>query len=264
VTPTGVYVYGVAPGDTAEPTGLAGVDPDYPVELLRDGSLAAIASRVDLDEFGEDALAERARELEWVAPRALRHEGVLEHALGSGGSLVPFRFGTIYLDAEQVTALLRERSRELAEALERVRDRVELGVRGALDRRAAEEHVLTHDPELAALAAEVEGASSGAAYLRRKQLERRLDTAVRQHVAELSTTVHERLAAAADDARANPPREREDDLVPLLNGAYLVARGGENAFAAEVERTAAEHEGLSLELTGPWPAYNFVPEELAP
>jgi hypothetical protein len=51
----------------------------------------------------------------------------------------------------------------------------------------------------------------------------------------------------------------------ILNGAYLVERGELDGFAAEVERLSAEgaETVLELETTGPWPPYNFVPEELA-
>jgi Gas vesicle synthesis protein GvpL/GvpF len=264
---TGVYVYGVAPADAAPPEGATGVDPGFPVELVRDGGLAAIASRVDLAEFGADALAERARELEWVAPRALAHESVLERALAGGRPLLPFRFGTIYLDADHVTALLRERSRELSNALERVRGRVELGVRGAVDQRAIEVFATSRDPELQRLADEVTGASSGAAYLRGKQLERRLAEAVEREAAHLAAQVHDTLAAEAADARRNAPRPDEDGaLIAILNGAYLVEQSAQAPFAAEVDRLAAEQAetGLVLETTGPWPPYNFVPEELTP
>lgn len=265
MTATGVYVYGVTPADAEAPEGVPGVDPGYPVELVRDGGLAAIASRVDLAEFGEQALAERARELDWVAPRALAHEEVLERALKGGRSLLPFRFGTIYLDTEQVGALLRERSEELSRGLERVRDRLELGVRGALDPARAEAALLESDPNLAPLAAELAGSSSGAAYMRRKQLERELASAVGRLAAALAAEAHERLAAVAADARSNQPREREDELMPILNGAYLVERDGRQAFEAEVELVAAEYadEGLVLEPTGPWPPYNFVSEDPA-
>jgi hypothetical protein len=77
--------------------------------------------------------------------------------------------------------------------------------------------------------------------------------------------LHEHLAAAATDARRNPPRPAEGDRMTILNGAYLVDRGEQDGFAAEVERMSAEgaDTGLALETTGPWPPYNFVPEELA-
>ena len=49
----------------------------------------------------------------------------------------------------------------------------------------------------------------------------------------------------------------------LFNGAYLVS--DRERFEREVDALAADHResGMHLELTGPWPPYNFVPEELA-
>jgi hypothetical protein len=46
----------------------------------------------------------------------------------------------------------------------------------------------------------------------------------------------------------------------LFNGAYLVSDRG--PFEQALGSFAREHAELQLELTGPWPAYNFVPEEL--
>ena len=54
---------------------------------------------------------------------------------------------------------------------------------------------------------------------------------------------------------------REEEMV--FNGAYLVTadRGGFEAALASLAREIRD-DGVDLELTGPWPAYNFVPEEL--
>ena len=45
----------------------------------------------------------------------------------------------------------------------------------------------------------------------------------------------------------------------ILNGAYLAMDGGA-ALSTETAALAAEHDarGISFELTGPWPPYNFV------
>ena len=75
--------------------------------------------------------------------------------------------------------------------------------------------------------------------------------------------VHERLASLAAEARANPPQRpelsgRRERM--LLNGAYLVAAEREQAFADAVKNLGAElvGDGVELELTGPWPPYNFT------
>jgi hypothetical protein len=49
----------------------------------------------------------------------------------------------------------------------------------------------------------------------------------------------------------------------LLNGAYLVRRddGRLREVVAELESLYGPH-GVTYELTGPWPPYNFVPRDL--
>ena len=46
----------------------------------------------------------------------------------------------------------------------------------------------------------------------------------------------------------------------ILNGAYLVAEERMTAFQAELASLEGEYGdlGLSYEVTGPWPPYNFV------
>lgn len=50
--------------------------------------------------------------------------------------------------------------------------------------------------------------------------------------------------------------EPRDDIV--LSSAFLVERELWNEFAAAVRRVAAGQTGLRVELTGPWPPYDFV------
>jgi hypothetical protein len=83
------------------------------------------------------------------------------------------------------------------------------------------------------------------------------------------TEVHESLSAAALDARVNPPTSRElggyeGDMV--LNAAYLVAESDVGAFRRRTAELGERHRshGLRIELTGPWPPYNFTAREGAP
>ena len=75
---------------------------------------------------------------------------------------------------------------------------------------------------------------------------------------------HERLSQAAEDATANPAQPSDiAGREMLLNGAYLVRAGREQELRDAVrelqERFGAD--GVSYELTGPWPPYNFAGEE---
>ena len=130
--------------------------------LIDGGRLAAIASEVPLSEFGEEPIVENLRDPAWLERRVRAHEAVLETALRAT-PVVPFRFGTIYRGEEHVREMLSAHER-LSEALDRVRDRVELGVKGFLAETPAETAPGTAEDE----------SSAGRRYLEEKQQARRL------------------------------------------------------------------------------------------
>lgn len=255
---SGWYVYGVVPATQVPGDAFAdarGVHPSGHVVLVADEELAAIASDVPLAEFGEAAIAENLHDPAWLEEKVRAHEAVLEAALRRG-PLVPFRFGTIYRSDEHVRRMLRENS-GLGTTLERLRGTLELGVKAFFDEGDFDR---SQDDDPAA--GEAQG---GRAYLLRKQRERRLADERSAFVAECASDSHERLAAAAEDGRANPPQRPEvtgQAGAMILNGAYLVRAERQDAFRAAVAELESDYGswGVSYEVTGPWPAYNFVTE----
>ena len=244
---TALYAYGVVSATTQpEGTGIG----SRPVDLVAEGDVAALVSSVPADEFGEAALRERLNDRAWLERTAREHEDTLERAL-AGTPVVPFRLCTVYESRDRLRKFLSAHGPGLADLLRRLDGRVELGVKAyfATPSRDAEE------PQ------------SGREYLLRRQREREeADEAARFKV-ECARASHERLAAAAEDARANPPQPpelsgRSDEM--LLNGAYLVrSDDGRLADAVAALESLYGPRGVTYEVTGPWPAYNFVPPEVA-
>ena len=250
VAGTGSYVYGVVPPETppdvVSAPGVAGAD----VRVVAEGALGALVSDVPLAEFDGAALEANLRDPVWLEAGARAHDAVLASALRAV-PVVPFRFGTIFLDEDQLRAKLARDAR-LGDALELVRGHVELGVKGFLrraDAPAADQRPETDVP-------------AGRRYLEQKQEARRAAEAEASAIAGAAEATHARLAEAADDARANPLQApevsgREEPM--FLNGAYLVAVERERAFRSTLASLEAELEWpVAFELTGPWPAYNFV------
>ena len=250
---TGWYVYGVVPAAEAGAAIFEGIEAvaGGSVGLVDSGRLAAIASEVPLSDFGEESIVENLRNPDWLEGRVRAHEAVLDAALNAA-PVVPFRFGTIYRGEDHVREMLSAHER-LTEALERVRGRVELGVKGFLEPPAADD-----EPSAAE-----EGASAGRQYLEQKQRARRLAEEQDALKAQLAEDSHRRLADAADAATANPIQPREvsgRDAEMFLNGAYLVAKDRRREFGDALAKLEAElgPSGARYELTGPWPPYNFV------
>jgi glycosyltransferase involved in cell wall biosynthesis len=168
-----------------------------------------------------------------------RHERVTE-ALMADRAVLPVRFGTTVADEDALTAMLADRHAEFRAGLERVRGRVEIGVRALWAPPGAE-------PEPAAAAAEPVAMGPGRAYLRARLDERgRAET--------LADALHGALAPRAAAAR------RRVLVTPrmLLSAAYLIERGGVEEFLAAVDAVAADHPEVELLCTGPWPAHSFA------
>jgi hypothetical protein len=239
------------------PPDLAGVEPGSVVEVLREGDLAALVSTVPADEYDDVRLREHLEDLDWLERTARRHEAVLEAALANV-TIVPLRLCTLYHDMEGVRRLLREHSGSLRRSLTTVRGCAEWGVKVFAGESApsAGDEPGPEDEEPA-------GQRSGATYLANRQRERDRAERASELRADCVEQVHRRVSACARESTTNPPQRPElhgREMAMLLNGVYLVER----ERAEDLQRTVQELEsewapqGFVIELTGPWPAYNFV------
>jgi hypothetical protein len=258
-----LWAYCVVPAREPLPDVLAGVDPSHPVERVAAGELAALVSRVPLSEFGEEPLRRNLNELDWLERVARRHEQVLEQTLGHD-TIVPLRLCTIFADEDGVRRMLEEQRPALEAALELLTGRQEWGVKLLVERKALETVARDHTPEADARSDEIETSSAGGAYMLRRRLEREIREAADRLAVSVADDVHARLQDWASDAVLNPPQNRElsgHEGEMVLNGAYLVETPKVERLGELVSELQDRYRslGATLELTGPWPPYNFVP-----
>ena len=225
------------------------------------GSLAAIVSAVAASDYDERMLEAHLTDPRWTAARVMRHEQVVEF-FASRASVVPLRFGTIYLRRERIEQMLSERRQELRRILARLDGREEWGVNLFYDRETLKEKIPTASPRLRELTEQAEQASPGQAYLMRKKLDALRADEMRAELKRASARVERGLAETAEGAarlRVLKGETAEHGEV-AAKLAFLVARDGFDKFRDAASRLAAEHAplGFRIELTGPWPAYNFT------
>lgn len=250
----GVWLYGITfdgVGD-AQLAGVTGVAGE-PVRAVASEGLVAVVGSVSLSEFGEDSLQRNLEDLDWLAATARAHDRVVAAVLRCGPT-VPLRLATLYLDDDRVRGLLADRREEFAAALERVTGRSEWGVKAygdadVLAQAATEERVAQG------------GAGKGTAYLLRRRAELAARQNVERQAAEHAAKIHAALVENAVDGR----RQRVTDPAltgkrawMIFNGTYLVDDERAHDFGALVTQLDAEHPGITLELTGPWPPYSFA------
>jgi hypothetical protein len=256
--PCAWYLYGViGEEELAETVLVEGIEPGHPVATIREGPLAAVVSEVATEDFGEAQLRAHLADMEWVERVARAHEAVLDE-LRRRTTVIPMRMCTVYRTEDGVREMLSSEADAFAAALTHLHGRTEWGVKVFYDPSGARAQApaspgADQDPERA-----------GAAYLQRRQREREHAEQAAQLIEQAANDIHGSLSALAADGLIAPSQRpevsgRRSEMV--LNGVYLVDEQTQEEFDGRVRELQDEFSqiGLELELTGPWPAYNFVP-----
>lgn len=254
---SGLYVFCLAPAEVALPEA-PGLTADTQLERLTAGGLAAVICRVPLAEWtGPDAEA-RLRDLNWLGPRAVRHEAVIELVM-AGGSVLPLRFGSLFSSAASLKAWLAAEAGPIQAFFAESAGFEEWSLKGWLAAAPAEAALLADDPRFKALPA-----SPGARYLLEQKLRKDIARSVRtwargqeqQVLAELRGLVARTRVLRSLGGEVSGRTEEV-----MFHQALLVPKPGRQELIDKV--TALDRElqgrGLTLELTGPWPLYSFAP-----
>ena len=259
------YVYCIAESSAAANLALdslpAAIEDDSKLEWISVNTLAALVSRVPRENYNEDKLAEHLTDATWTAIRAMRHETVVEYVAKRIG-VIPLRFGTIYLERDGIEQMLAARTRELEEIIEHLRGREEWGVNVYCDRAVLLSSITTVSPVLRDLVERAQQAPPGQSYLMQKKIDTlRVDEA-RTAVNVIVEQIEEKLKEQSEDATRLRILKVETTEHGELKAkfAFLINRRDFEEFREAAERLAQEHQtaGIRLELTGPWPVYNFV------
>jgi hypothetical protein len=218
------YLYAVVGTHARVPavTGIAAA----PVEAVRYADLQVLGA-----ELPPSVVAHPDATALWA------HETVVEAATETTDAVLPMRFGSTVRDVPRAVALLASRHDDFARGLERVRGRVEVGVR-----------VVQQDGATAPSPGPRSTPASGAAWLRARR-------EARTQVEALAARVHGPLDGLADEHR----RAARVTGTTVLATSYLVPRALVDVFRAEAARLDHALPGASVVCTGPWPPYSFTP-----
>jgi hypothetical protein len=255
VAPNGVWVYAIAERvdltPLAEIRGVGGGQ----VRTVAAAGLTAVTEDVGLAEFGEEALRRKLEDLDWLEATARAHHGVID-AVAQQGPLVPMRLATVYSGDELITAMLTERSGDFRSALRRISGRMEWGVKAYADRQPE-----GSDDSAVTAGTSGPGGGAGAAYLQRRRNQLTAQKNARRETLASAEMIHAELSRYAEETRVHTPQAPQLTGIKapmILNAAYLLDSARGEDFAAAVAALDGQHQGIRLELTGPWPPYSFA------
>jgi hypothetical protein len=236
----GKYLYGFANGEFelgGELLGLAGA----PVHAIRFQDIAALVS-----DHPVEKLSLLRRNLE-------PHHRVIRE-ISKQATFIPATFGHISESEEQILEVLRGNCAGIREELDRLADKVEMGVKLVWDVDNIFDYFVSSDRELRNRRDRVFGKS-------RPTLEEKLelgaffDRRLKQERDRLGNQLIEGLRPVTCEVRLNSPTDEK----MVLNAAFLIDRAREKDFEEALCLAAGLFDSnFAVDYSGPWPPYNFV------
>ena len=259
---TALYVFCFARADAVRGLQATAVDGHRPLLTIRfSPDLCAVVSEVAREDFCGAAADLHLQQLAWLAPRAVRHEAVMEEVMACS-PVLPLPFGTLFSSAEALAKFVDQHRETISRFLQRVAEHAEWSVKGWFDRKQALQGLTS-----ARLTAEQNRLSAllpGARHFAEQRIGRVIERDLSIWLDETCRSVASDLTSYAADFRECAPSPRvpsESGAEEVLNWAFLLPQSAIAGFQERVQRANRDNrlQGLALQLSGPWPPFRFVP-----
>ncbi len=237
----GKYLYAIVDESGDRTYGLIGVNGGV-VHTLSHGSVAAVVS-----DIADKRIRPERKNL-------AAHHAVVKRLM-EDTTVLPVAFGTIADSPKAVREILKKNSDTFVEQLDRVRGKVEMGLRVAFDVPNIFEYIVNRHPELAALRDSVLGKQHGPSQLDKIELGRLFDRLLAEDRERRTEAVVEVLAPHCVDIKQNQPREERE----VMHLACLVDRDAQKGFEDGVFEAAKRFDDhFAFDFNGPWAPHHFV------
>ncbi|MEL6557635.1 MAG: GvpL/GvpF family gas vesicle protein [Bacteroidota bacterium] len=242
-----IYVYGVTPNDNCE---------------IAFNNLSALYEYVPESEFGEGSFQNNLQNTEWLTEKALAHQTTLEQA-AKEKIVIPFKFGSIFKSADNVVQMLKEKHQQFELLLEKLREREEWGIKLFYESTSLTSWIEEHHETITQLNTELKNSTPGKAFLLKKQYETKIREAVKAEINAVRQQLYTEIQTLTDHFKLEKETDRSltrEKGINTLNLPILIQKTKVDQVQTLVENYRKNYgeRGFSLELTGPWPPYNFV------
>jgi hypothetical protein len=237
----GKYVYCIIEAGEQLKFGPIGIGADpSDVHTVHFRNLAAVVSNAPLEV------------LDSTRENVLAHERVNETVMREH-TVIPMSFGTIFKTRDDIVELLRSAAEAFNDVLNKMRNKLEFGLKVLWDRDQAIREVESEDEDISRLKQEI-STQKGPTYFARMQYGRLVDAALQARSERYMSAILDELRDVSVASRINKPIG--DKMI--MNAAFLISRDREAAFDSKVKLIAGRFDRLTFKYTGPWPPYNFV------
>ena len=221
----------------------------------------ALISSVSPGDFSEDNLKKRLVDMNWVEKNIRLHEKVIEEVM-KDQVVLPFKFGTIFENEDNIEKLLKTNNDEFKAVLANLDGKEEWGLKIYCNSGYFKDAICSKDERIIEKEKEIAVAGKGKAFFLKKKKDEIVKDIINEKISEYTKDCFDRLKVTAADTKINnilakEVTEKNEDMV--LNAAFLVNKKRVKEFENVLTyvKTKNMDNGLIFDCTGPWPPYNF-------
>jgi hypothetical protein len=250
-------------GELTVPGG-AGYEPDQSLRAIDEGPLRAVVIDLDAAYLTGAGASERLESVEWLVPRAERHEAIIAEA-AAASPIIPARFGCVFSGEEPLREMLAGHESLLWNSLDTVDGASEFAVRILVDRERAVDAMLNGGGS-GATGGGSAAEAGGASWMQQRRQRRDAGRELGPWLAErLRGPIDAVQGVARAACRHRIVEKQRDGREVVANWAFLVSHEDRAAFEDAVARAAGALGDIGAEVAcgGPWAPYSFAPSVAA-
>ena len=232
------------------------------LKTIAAGNFYVIVKNVSESEFSEENFRRNLSDILWLETNARDHVGVIS-LLMEQNTVIPFKFGTIFLAEDSLKKFISDYSGSLIENFDRIKNKQEWSVKIFCDRNLLRPQIDELSEEAAALEKEIMISSPGKAYLLKRKKTDLVENEMDRICKDFGQKYFDEFKSLSESTSLSNllPKEysgREDTMI--LNAAFLVSKDKVPDFkwTFDTLRKKDENSGFNIEATGPWPPFSFI------
>lgn len=245
-----LYLYAFISSSDDVVLDIQGIDSQHSLFLIKERALCAVVSFVDMTQFTGEQGDKNLADIQWIGPRAMAHETVVEKISQSAAAL-PARFGTLFSSRQQLSQVLTQTYDQIMAFLDQVLDKEEWGVKGFCQRQQCVDKIAAED--IVTQGDALKKITPGRRYFEEKkiqtQAEKKFSSWLNETIKQLSQTFSVAWLTQVElKLLSKKATAREEDMV--FNWAFLVPKEKLTEFKALVEQVNQTYcsQGVFLEL----------------
>lgn len=255
----GLLLYCITNSYDIEVTNILGLDQLNKLYYIEHKEMYGIVSDLDLDKYGEEAMESRSEDIEWLTENAKKFMDIML-AVHEKTSIIPMKFMTIFNVEHRVKNIIEENYNIFISDFERMKGRQEYSVKIYCDDKVFKKNFIGE--EIQKFEKSLVGKPKGAAFFLKKKFDSELDNKVQNKICKIANSIAENIQEIVVDMKSNKLLAKEitnKEIPMILNCAFIIDINEVEKISICIEKIKNEYKknGFSIEVSGPWPPYNF-------